>query len=95
MRTKIWNFGVGEKEYIGNYGYEIVYRAGDTKSFSLKKKKSFFDINKSPWNNLTLNNEKNKEAYNLIMKLISARVEYWIYIIIWWIFNEFVYLVFH
>lgn len=39
-------------------------------------KKSFFDINKSPWNNLTLNNEKNKEAYNLIMKLISARVEY-------------------
>lgn len=44
--------------------------------FLLKKKKSFFDINKSPWNNLTLNNEKNKEAYNLIMKLISARVEY-------------------
>lgn len=47
-----------------------------TQNRFLKKKKSFFDINKSPWNNLTLNNEKNKEAYNLIMKLISARVEY-------------------
>lgn len=47
-----------------------------TQNRFLLKKKSFFDINKSPWNNLTLNNEKNKEAYNLIMKLISARVEY-------------------
>lgn len=47
-----------------------------TQNRFLLNKKSFFDINKSPWNNLTLNNEKNKEAYNLIMKLISARVEY-------------------
>lgn len=42
LKDLSWELRYEMLEYIGNYGYEIVYRAGNTKSFSSKKKKKKF-----------------------------------------------------